>query len=354
MASVTVPTIPPTLNNARPVKRLRWLDLHTIDVSPSQRLDSQAVQPVLTPILMSRDTNPLPCIVTHDEPVPPSFDLLAILAPPPSADATKVALPTHTPLVTAIRLLPLLDSEAWHATAVSDVQIDTSHRVSASLAPALDRASPRPAPTTVSTAEPDAARFFLPTVLPIAVANDIPKLKLPARMPPVATTPRLPPVPCDSSPRSALSDTHSLAAQPLFPAVIRALSWPLPSPAPSTVTLLDPEDPTFATFVPLTTAAEYDAITLKLPARFPSVTVTPLLPLIPPLAQRHRTALSDVHSVDSLSLIPCREPIDQTSAPRPLPATVMLVDPVMNILACKTELDVAASKDIASLLLPAW
>ena len=354
MASVTVPAIPPTLNNARPVKRLRWLDLHTIDVSPSQRLDSQAVQPVLTPILMSRDTNPLPCIVTHDEPVPPSFDLLAILAPPPSADATKVALPTHTPLVTAIRLLLLLDSEAWHATAVSDVQIDTSHRVSASLAPALDRASPRPAPTTVSTAEPDAARFFLPTVLPIAVANDIPKLKLPARMPPVATTPRLPPVPCDSSPRSALSDTHSLAAQPLFPAVIRALSWPRPSPAPSTVTLLDPEDPTFATFVPLTTAAEYDAITLKLPARFPSVTVTPLLPLIPPLAQRHRTALSDVHSVDSLSLIPCREPIDQTSAPRPLPATVMLVDPVMNILACKTELDVAASKDIASLLLPAW
>jgi len=150
--------------------------------------------------------------VIIDAPVTPAFDRLTALACTASAETPDVKLPTTPPLDNTTRTLPRLDPPPLHAIAVSESQVDASHLVSPTLALTQDPARPRPDPTTVTLDVPDAARFFTPTTLPIARAYDIPRLKLPARIPPVTANSRLPLVPCDSSPRSALSDTHSLAA----------------------------------------------------------------------------------------------------------------------------------------------
>jgi hypothetical protein len=64
--------------------------------------------------------------------------------------------------------------------------------VSIPRARALDSKSPRPAPCTVTLADPDAATFLTRTLLPTATAKDKAPLTLPARVPAVTTDRWLP------------------------------------------------------------------------------------------------------------------------------------------------------------------
>ena len=271
----------------------------TREDSLNQKVENTELQPTLKAELEIPKPKPLPCIVIIDAPVTPALERLAALACTAPVDTPDVRLPTSPPIDNTTRPLPRPDPPPLHAIAVSDSHIDASHLVAATLALTLDPARPRPAPTTVTLDEPDAARFLTPTTLPIARAYEKPRLKLPARMPPVTAIPRLPLAPCDSSPRNALSDTHSLTALLLCPTIAPPLKTPIPRPAPKTVTLLDPDDPAFAPVDTLRLEAEYDAPMLKLPTRFPAVIDTPLLRRTPPLGHKHRAALSDAHSVDS-------------------------------------------------------
>ena len=224
IATVTVPTCPPTLADTRILVCTMLLALHTIDVSTTHIVTSQTVQPSRTPELMLNKPYPAPCIVIRTDPVPAAFAPLVTLIACAATDTPLVSVPDLPPAVITVRpLLSLVVSDALHAIAVSDSHVERSHAVSIPRALALDAKSPRPAPCTVTLADPDAATLLARTLLPTATAKDNAPLTLPARIPVVTASRWLPTPPWPSRPRNPVSDTHSLAAQLLIPDLATAL-----------------------------------------------------------------------------------------------------------------------------------
>jgi hypothetical protein len=193
IATVNVPTRPPTLADTRALMCTMLLALQTTDVSASHTVQSHTVKPCRTPALMPNMPYPAPCIVIRADPVPAAFALLGTLIACAATDSPLVSVPDLPPAVITVRpLLSLVDSAALHATAVSDSHVDSSHAVSIPRALALDSNSPRPAPCTVTLADPDAATLLARTPLPTATAKDNAPLTLPARIPAVTTDRWLP------------------------------------------------------------------------------------------------------------------------------------------------------------------
>ena len=139
IATVTVPTCPPTLAETRTLMRTMLLALQATDVSASHTVQSHAVHPCRTPALMPNEPYPAPCIVIRADPVPAAFAPLVTLIPCTATDSPLVRVPDLPPTVITLRpLLSLVDSADLHAIAVSDSQVDSSHAVSIPRALALD------------------------------------------------------------------------------------------------------------------------------------------------------------------------------------------------------------------------
>ena len=196
IATVTVPTRPPTLADTRTLMCTMLLALQATDVSASHIVLSHTVRPCRTPALMPNEPYPAPCIVIRADPVPAAFAFVVILTACTATDSPLVSVPDRPPAVITVRpLLSLVDSAALHAIAVSDSHVDSSHAVSIPRALPLDSKSPRPAPCTVTLADPDAATLLTRTMLPTATAKDNAPLTLPARIPAVTAGRWLPTLP---------------------------------------------------------------------------------------------------------------------------------------------------------------
>ena len=76
------------------------------------------------------------------------------------------------------------------------------------------------------------------------------------------------------------------------------------------------------------------------------------MPLVPSDV-RHRTAVSDTHSVDSHPVPPTRAASVYVASPKPCPCTVTLADPVPARFVRVAALTVARSTDHASVAVPA-
>ena len=109
-----------------------------------------------------------PCMVTLLAPVPPRFDLLAVLVELASIEKDCVTLPADRPAVSIARMLPTSPRPVLHRMDVSDSHVDRSHAVCESLAADVYVASPMLPPCSVPLAEPVAALFVPDDTLNVA------------------------------------------------------------------------------------------------------------------------------------------------------------------------------------------
>jgi hypothetical protein len=111
----------------------------SVDVCPTAPLGECPYAPSLEPITTSSS---LPGSITFDA---PSTDTT-----PTSADTIPVTDPTINPDVTDTRLVPEIEREAKHITAVSAIHLDPSHPVCPTLATSDIEYRLHPSPATVT------------------------------------------------------------------------------------------------------------------------------------------------------------------------------------------------------------
>ena len=132
-----------------------------------------------------------------------------------------------------------------HLTDVSDSHSVPSHPVCPSLPMLVYDTSPRPAPCTVTDADPVPALFIRPIQLELWASADQPSDTDALRSPVVITTRR---VLCTLRPTMHLtdvSDSHSVPSHPVCPDRTCIVIMSSPRPDPCTVT---DADPVFALF----------------------------------------------------------------------------------------------------------
>ena len=103
---------------------------HRTDVSDSQPLLSQALQPVRPDADHPAPPIPAPATVMLTDPVAAWFAMCSPLACVESADMASVALPSRSPTVKAASLVPISPCPIWHRTDVSDSHTLLSHALS--------------------------------------------------------------------------------------------------------------------------------------------------------------------------------------------------------------------------------
>ena len=141
--------------------------------------------------------------------------------------------------------------------------------------------SPRPAPCTVTLADPVAARFVRRATLTIPTIVVNPSVTLPARCPPVSDIRSVPDTPCPHWHRADVSDSHVVLSPPDCPDRIATVYPASPMLDPCKVTLADP---LLARFVLRTTLAIFPSAEKdsdKLPTTAPIVCRTARLPVGP-------------------------------------------------------------------------
>ena len=238
-----------------------------------------------------------------------------------------------------------------HSVDVSDTHPLISHTLPPTRPIHDPAASPSPVPTTVSLADPVAARFVPRTELDASLSADMALVALPCRSPAVIRTVRVPPSPCPMLHRTDVSDAHPLRSHALPPVRPETDEPALPIPAPATVMLNDPVAAWFAMRSTLASVESADTASVALPCRSPTVKAASLVP-ISPCPTWHRTDVSDSHALRSHALPPVRPDPDDPASPRPDPAIVTLIDPVAARFDMCRELPAAWSADSASVALP--
>ena len=219
-------------------------------------------------------------------------------------DSIADMLPVSSPADTAVCRLPATDDPPRHDRELSDVQRVASHPVpSASLDPALQRVSPKSAPSKVTQAEPLATPFPRATALTTLLSEEWLALVLPALAPTVSLVLRLAVIPSPTDARIVVSDSHVVRSHADAPPDAAAEMPASPSPAPCRVTLADPVDPRFHAACNDTLATSIETAPDKLPRALPAVTNKRLLPDAPShILLRNDVSLS--HTVCSLAVPP--------------------------------------------------
>jgi hypothetical protein len=122
-------------------------DIHpvdSVDVCPT-------APPAVCPYAPSPEPSPEPITTTiSSPPVNITFDAPSTDTTPTSADTIPVTDPTINPDVTDTRLVPEIECEAKHITAVSAIHLDPSHPVCPTLATSDIEYRLHPSPATVT------------------------------------------------------------------------------------------------------------------------------------------------------------------------------------------------------------
>ena len=136
----------------------------------------------------------------------------------------------------------------------------------------------------------------------------------------------MPRAPCPTRHRTDVSDSHSVPSHPVCPDRTIAVTAVSPTPAPCTVTDDDPVPARLYPSITLITPASVDITAVLLPDRSPAVIVTRRLPAAD-RPTRHRTDVSDSHSVPSHPVCPDRTIAVIPTSPRLDPCNVIDKDP---------------------------
>jgi hypothetical protein len=246
---------------------------------------------------------PDPCTVIDADPVPAWFNRRILLSPAVSADHSCVTLPPRAPAVITTRRDPPGPCPTRHRTDVSDSHTVPSHPVCPVRPRAVCATTPMLDPCTVIDADPAAARFTRRILLSLAVSRDQIWLTLPPRAPTVITTRRVPPDPCPTGHRTDVSDCHCVASHPVCPSLPLSVKATNPILDPCTVIDADPVPAWFTRSILLTDAVSTDQPCVKLPPRDATVITTRRDPAAP-CPTRHRTDVSDCHTVPSHPVCP--------------------------------------------------
>ena len=149
-------------------------------------------------------------------------------------------VPARSPAVTVKRRVPPPPRPVRHLTDVSDSHSVPSHPVCPDRVIAVKAISPSPAPCTVTDADPVPAEFVRPFTLIDPTSADHAWLMLVACSPTVIATRRVPKAPWPVRHLSDVSDSHSVPSHPVIPSRPIAVKAISPSPAPCTVTDVEP------------------------------------------------------------------------------------------------------------------
>ena len=274
-----------------------------------------------------------------------------MLVPVMSNEYAPDMLPLPSPAVITTRRVPRAPCPTRHRTDVSDSHSVPSHPVSPTRPSVVRAAEPRPDPCTVTDAVPEPPWLARRITLRLPVSSEIASDMLPLRVPAVNVKRRVSPDPCPTRHRTDDSDSHSVPSHPVSPIRPIAVSDTSPSPAPCTVTDADPVParlPRLIMLVPVM-SNEYAPDMLPLPS--PAVITTRRVPRAP-CPTRHRTDVSDSHSVPSHPVCPIRPIAVSDTSPSPAPCTVTDADPVPARFRCRDTLTLPESNDSATELLP--
>ena len=148
-------------------------------------------------------------------------------------------------------------------------------------------------------------------------------LVLPAPSPVVITKRRLPRIPCPIMHFVLVSDSHSVDSVPVKPWRARTDSIMIPIPVPCNVTMVDPVPPRLICLAPLSRSKSRDQTWVRLAARLPDVIINCCDPPREPRPTRHRTHVSDSHSVASQPVSPLTILSVRITTPMLPPRTVM-------------------------------
>lgn len=193
-------------------------------------------------------------------------------------DSKADMLPSRSPADTAVCRLPVTDDQPRHDKDVSDAHRVASHPVPSCLDPALERASPKSAPSNVTQTEPLATPFPRAIALTTPLSEEWLTLVLPALAPTVSLVLRLAVIPSPTYARIVLSDSHVVRSHADAPADAETEMPASPSPAPCRVTLADPVDPRFNAACNDTLSPSIETAPDRLPRALPAVTNKRLLP----------------------------------------------------------------------------
>jgi len=150
---------------------------------------------------------------------------------------------------------------------------------------------------------------------------------LPPRSPAATVTRSVPRTPCPTRHRTDVSDSHSVPSHPVCPTRPSAVNATSPRLDPCTVTDADPVPAWFKRRAKLTLLASIEYPSDMLPKRSPAVTVVRRVPPAP-CPTRHRTDVSESHSVPSHPVCPIRPSAVKATGPMIDPCTVTDVDPI--------------------------
>ena len=198
-----------------------------------------------------------------------------------STDTPWETLPALSPAVITTRRVPRPPCPAMHLTDVSDSHSVPSHPVCPSRPMLVYDTSPRPAPCTVTDADPVVALFIRRVALTRSLSTDQLSVMLPCLSPAVMVTRRVPLVPCDCKHLTDVSDSHSVPSHPVSLARKLVVYSARPSPIPATVI---EADPVLARFLPLQAdivPSLYDMLSDNDPLRSPTVTICIVDALLP-------------------------------------------------------------------------
>ena len=136
-------------------------------------------------------------------------------------------------------------------------------------------------PCRVTLLDPVAAPFTRRAVLIFRTSAEKLDVMLPARIPTVSRSPRLPPTPCPAWLLTDVSELHVVRSHAVCNARTMAVKEARPMLAPCTVTLIPPVAAAFVRRVTLSAPSDTDKLLVTLPDRAPLVTATNRLHVTP-------------------------------------------------------------------------
>jgi len=251
---------------------------HRTAVSAIQSVPSHAVIPIPAEDESQLKPNPAPCIVTSEDPVLAMFTRSTMHTLCALMETARLMLPTTEPVLTTNRRVPFRPAPTRHRTALSDSQLDASQLVRLTRSWPVRDSEPIPIPCNVTLTEPLGGVFARRGRLIRPEMMDEASVILPDNTPAVRDSRRVPNTPDPLLQLTQESDCQSLASHLLPPSLPTPLYIIMPSPAPYTVTLDDPEAARFAAKAILTLADGPDTACVSDPVDRVNVTPSTLLP----------------------------------------------------------------------------
>ena len=210
---------------------------------------------------------------------------------------------------------------------------------------------PKLRPLTVTLADPVPARFPGSTELNIGTSNVMACVIEPALIPVVTVMTLVPPTPGPEIQTIDVSASQTVFSAEVNPTRMKDVYEVSPNPWPWTETEYTPTAARFVGFVFVKEGISNDHASVTVPARSPVVKIIRRVPRTP-CDVRHRTDVSDHHSVDSHAVSMTRAPSVYVVRPKFAPCTVTLADPVEARFVRVIVLSIGVSKENASVTVP--